>query len=1231
MRCVHRTRRRERTIAPIMAATISLAAAVLLCGCASTTTSESSTDPSQTRFGRQLEVLAQREASRPSSRAREAPAPPGVDSALLSPVDEADADAHRSLSDVVANLAAQRNTTPLVIDETHEKVDSIAPPEALRRYVAAREHRLSGDLRSAVAELEEVVRLDPDAAAPWRELGDAYAIMGDRLMAVASYREALRRDPEDMRSLVQVGLATLDRRQHADAASLLSRAWLKHEGQDPALRHIISLGLGRALLELGFISAGVEALAIAADLPDRYGDPTIYRSELAEVYRDRGDAWREIGDAATRLGRHDEALEAYDNAASLPTLDPGAIAPRRVNAAMQLGRPAVAAMAVLGEIISARGQVEDRHMRLIEYLSQHGGSSAIREALASAIAEVEASLPEEERLLASGRLARARAAALSSDRALDILRDRLAKAPADESALADLYRRLDPDDVAGLLRQTIQLVQAAPLETSRYAAALLRLPPSAELLIETYPTLRLRGADADAGSLLLARLHEITGDVDAASAELRRLIASRPDFAPAVAALARTLAQDGRRTEALELLEDLDIGEDAELRYASAILLQSLGRHAEALERIEPLLDDEAPLGAIRRATIFLRAAEISQTMERWGEARRLSERAVELDPTLEEAYGFLISLHGPGGQLADQRRLTDTVRRLRTAVPSSRTLRWLRAQDLVRAGQFDQAERELVSLAEDDPSKSVIELLVILWMRTGSEERAEQWLKEKVEQRPTDAAPRLELARVLAARGKGEESAQTLRDWLEMRPNDLAAMRRLEAVLREVIGDVDQADAMALRRMERSGTPDSIRGAMELAEILIRRDDIESAAEALLTGLRGDGAVQEDDAKPLAQLANFFARSALAEDLDPMQGAAILDRALGKLSPGELTLHADLLRLLSAIGAPVERMSRALNRAVRQHGDQADNITNFAIGLLGESERAEDALRLLEGRVQGVESPNAAILDTWLKLAAYLRDIPSIERAARAISDAGLGDELIRINSRAPRSRLGEPRATAELLYNFAQSYSFEGMADDADEVYRVALRIDPTHPMANNNLGYRMTERYEDLDEAYRMLQIAYQEEPDEYNVVDSIGWVRYKLGVFHDEVDANGDVVREGAISLLRKSTALIEKQPPSPVRSYGQAIITDHLADALWRVGEREEAEALWRASQTHLEALRVNQTIADEEFRELAESVDAKIDALEAGEEPAIAPTAEEFHEMNGNGAGAAVRSDREGR
>ncbi|MCX7097744.1 MAG: tetratricopeptide repeat protein [Methylococcales bacterium] len=99
--------------------------------------------------------------------------------------------------------------------------------------------------------------------------------------------------------------------------------------------------------------------------------------------------------------------------------------------------------------------------------------------------------------------------------------------------------------------------------------------------------------------------------------------------------------------------------------------------------------------------------------------------------------------------------------------------------------------------------------------------------------------------------------------------------------------------------------------------------------------------------------------------------------------------------------------------------------------------------------------------------------------------------------------------------------------------------LVLDPNNVEALNALGYTFLGRPGRYGEAEKYLQQALKLEPDEAVIIDSFGWLQYKLGR------------NEKALDYLQKA---YDKQP--------EAEIAAHLVEVLWVLDKKDEAKKLF---------------------------------------------------------------------
>ena len=102
-----------------------------------------------------------------------------------------------------------------------------------------------------------------------------------------------------------------------------------------------------------------------------------------------------------------------------------------------------------------------------------------------------------------------------------------------------------------------------------------------------------------------------------------------------------------------------------------------------------------------------------------------------------------------------------------------------------------------------------------------------------------------------------------------------------------------------------------------------------------------------------------------------------------------------------------------------------------------------------------------------------------------------------------------------------------------------RAILKREPDNAMALNALGYTLSDRTTRYAEAKELIERAHQLNPDDPAVLDSLGWVNYRLGNL-DEAER-----------LLREA---LERFPDHEVAA--------HLGEVLWAKGQQREARKVW---------------------------------------------------------------------
>ncbi|ALN59155.1 tetratricopeptide repeat family protein [Lysobacter enzymogenes] len=222
---------------------------------------------------------------------------------------------------------------------------------------------------------------------------------------------------------------------------------------------------------------------------------------------------------------------------------------------------------------------------------------------------------------------------------------------------------------------------------------------------------------------------------------------------------------------------------------------------------------------------------------------------------------------------------------------------------------------------------------------------------------------------------------------------------------------------------------------------------------------------------------------------------------------------------LLGQLAEYLERYDEALGwyRGV-PGGPQRELARLRAANMLHKLKRADEAY----GALRAIQSDASAEDDTR-------RDAYILEANLRA-EDKNIGGE----NEAFARGLAAFPDEP-EILYARALSWERRDDVARAEADFRRILVAEPDSVAALNALGYTLADRTNRYQEALELIERARAAEPDNAAIVDSYGWVLYRLGR-----------VKEAEVELRRALT--MQKD----------AEIAAHLAELLWETGRRDEA-------------------------------------------------------------------------
>jgi tetratricopeptide (TPR) repeat protein len=230
---------------------------------------------------------------------------------------------------------------------------------------------------------------------------------------------------------------------------------------------------------------------------------------------------------------------------------------------------------------------------------------------------------------------------------------------------------------------------------------------------------------------------------------------------------------------------------------------------------------------------------------------------------------------------------------------------------------------------------------------------------------------------------------------------------------------------------------------------------------------------------------------------------------------------YPDTVRLyLGQINEERKRFDEALKwYGAVAPGEQYINAQVRYAGVLAKQGRLADARRHLQ---QASPRNNQERVQLTQAEAQLLRDANEYQAAFDLLGDA-----------------LRKLPDTPDLLYEQAMAAEKVNRLDVLESNLRHLIKIRPDYAHAYNALGYTFADRNERLPEARTLIESALKLAPDDPFIMDSMGWVLYRLGQNKEGLD------------YLQRAFSL----RPDPE-------IAAHLGELLWSAGEREQARKIW---------------------------------------------------------------------
>ncbi len=436
---------------------------------------------------------------------------------------------------------------------------------------------------------------------------------------------------------------------------------------------------------------------------------------------------------------------------------------------------------------------------------------------------------------------------------------------------------------------------------------------------------------------------------------------------------------------------------------------------------------------------------------------------------------------------------------------PKSNEARQSLAALALRAGKVDEAYTQfdfLLREAQDEPA--AYQGLTGLLARNEDRDLALTLMGRLVQGHPRSAQAHLAYAR-LALHAENAELAMRATDAALAIEPDLTDALVLRAGVRYKLGDAQRAQLDLQAAV--TTYPNNIELRLTLARLLLERQDLAGAT---------------------AQFKYVIKR-------EPGHADALYSLGLLAMEQQQYKQAETYFYALADTGKRDHEAWYYLARVQEQRGELKQALLSYE--RVGDGDYWLDAqarMASLTAQLGDMESARQQLQSLRLRDPSLALRLYLVE--GDVLSQAGQTREALALYNRV----LAETPDNHDVLY--ARALVAERLNDLklAEGDLRRIINEDPKNFHALNALGYTLADRTDRLQEALDLIQKALALAPDEPAIVDSLGWIYYRLG----NLDA--------AAEHLKRAYEL----------SRGDAEVAAHYGAVLWEQGKRKEARALW---------------------------------------------------------------------
>ncbi len=493
-----------------------------------------------------------------------------------------------------------------------------------------------------------------------------------------------------------------------------------------------------------------------------------------------------------------------------------------------------------------------------------------------------------------------------------------------------------------------------------------------------------------------------------------------------------------------------------------------------------------------------------------------------------------------------------------------------LSAEIAGQRGSFDRALDGYLKAAERTRDAKIAERATQIALFMRNSEKAVQAVSIWIENAPDNSSARKAAILVYLSRGDREAALMHIRAWLEMKESPF--QQKMENLIQ--ILDKDSATRLDIMEELAPAYRNNADFLYAYAVLAFKKNELGIALEKINEALKvkpgWDRAVALN-ARVIAVEGRDNAREELQALIKEHPDNAELGFVYGQyLIKAEdykgarkqlervIALDPDnheAMFGLAGLNLQLDNLDKAKNlflklKEIPEWADQSYlYLGRIAKGQENYHESLEWFDRVSEGPLAAEASLNAVLV--LGKLGRFQEADRRIEQLHRRFPDQAMRIDLIRVELLTQQkdyqqalvilnSALNKHPQQSELLYSRALVAERLNRLDILEADLGILLAKNPDDVNALNALGYTLVDKTSRLEEAQKYLDQAIKLKPDDPVIIDSYGWLQFKLGN------------HQKALEYLRRAFS----ENPDPE-------IGAHLGEVLWVSGHAREAKAVWR--------------------------------------------------------------------